>query len=73
MDKTFDALADFQKKEGLKPDGVCGPATLDRMKEVKKQFDFFIKFFYNIYRKLRKTTLNSDKLLRYLSKRGRCV
>ena len=36
MGKTSDALAYFQDKEGLKPDRVCGPATLDRMKKVKK-------------------------------------
>ena len=36
MDNTEKALKDFQKKEGLKQDGICGPATLEKMKNATK-------------------------------------
>lgn len=30
--KTIDALMDFQDKKGLTPDGICGPATREKLK-----------------------------------------
>lgn len=36
MDDTYKALVDFQKKNKLTPDGVCGKATLEKMKSIKK-------------------------------------
>lgn len=36
MWRTEDAVRDFQKKEGLKADGICGEATLKKMKTIEK-------------------------------------
>lgn len=35
-DKTLKALLDFQKKEKLTADGICGPATIAKMKTVRR-------------------------------------